>query len=1279
MRGDINWPSGPSVPTERGDGPLESGGGGAGEWEADTRPRVWTSIQEGETIPPAWGTLRLPSVFLYQGATRPGFPATASKDRLRNSLNQDDGEHKGLGTPAVIGVAIGPIAAFVRFFLGKEMSNTADAGQLGRLGFGYRDNDGVWIPTSTTTSHLGTGLAAFARPTALDPDPQGQAWEGVAQVRSDGLGLTDDGELPELAWEIRAFGVAATGETDADPADVVLDLCTSAAYGLGLSTSQVQVDVGPDGLASSSFRRWCQANNFRVSGHAGGRTVKAALDEIAESCFAKVVYSEGKIKLVPMGAETLTGFGYTYTPAAPFLVDASDWKDLVIDQVPDEDVYNTWVVRFDDRESNGQYESRVVQYQDEAHAAASGVRRSNEVSTRWLKTRDRAFRLAQYRCKESIYQRAMARFTLPRHYGLLEPGDTTQLDVFGVTRTFRITAFDRLGGGRIGVEASEVPAGASTPIDLTPATAALSQVVRWSTAAQAASGLEGIGGGNLVRNSSFDDGVGTPHGWGTYDNAGVGAVASKGASGGVDGGAYLTAYWVAGSPSQLGVYTRGNPGSETVGGKTAGVAWQAGRWYTVSFWASATWAGIPTLQWNSPGPSQQIAVACPALTGSWQRYVFRVFWNGGLSPQPQLYIDLNSTFNAPTSGTYNVDQVQVEEGNAPTAYAPRTDETLPGTITTPEIGDEAVVWQNVGDGQANTANLFPNPTSEVAPPANAPASVLASPEFANRYNAGAGAYAGDWVRRLTAAASSYAALGPTVPVSPGEIVSIEAQAKWISGAAAVGYVYVRAFDKGGAQVGQSVSGYASTGSWVRLAASLTVPASAVTVLCACEVAGGASGGTVDFDAIVARKADAGGYDLEKAARGAISAIARSSSDPTTARVFYRGGDRPDFQGGGTPRLMDPAWVRSTAYVVGDVVVGDPTTGGTYPITNYGGGGTASRATRAYRCTQAGTSASSGTGPTGTGTAITDGGCKWDYVTTIANRERLSIQCIAGAQIGTTAWRYYAFKVTIQPKDFTTDNLDGMRYLKVEGIHQSDSLTKWTRYLPITDRCYVDTSTDGTATNAVVATFDLMWDATTVLFGDPFAAANWIRITPVNAYGSGQARDYAGTGSLNADFNPGVLISGNTPADPAGGGGGDEGGGYCPSPETLITLDSGRRIPAGELRPGHRVWAQPEHGGAFGSYDVQAVELLEQSERVAVVLDDGRRIVCSPGHRFLVGGGRGFTPAASLEAGAALLGLEPGTVRHLEAESPGPVVRITVKDAHTYVNDGLTVHNAKPRT
>ena len=70
------------------------------------------------------------------------------------------------------------------------------------------------------------------------------------------------------------------------------------------------------------------------------------------------------------------------------------------------------------------------------------------------------------------------------------------------------------------------------------------------------------------------------------------------------------------------------------------------------------------------------------------------------------------------------------------------------------------------------------------------------------------------------------------------------------------------------------------------------------------------------------------------------------------RIYANDGTTCHIQG-----LVSMAWAQSTAYVVGQVVhVGD----------------------LAYRCVTAGTSAGSGTGPSGTGNGISDGSVTWNY-------------------------------------------------------------------------------------------------------------------------------------------------------------------------------------------------------------------------------------------------------------------------------------------------------------
>lgn len=87
--------------------------------------------------------------------------------------------------------------------------------------------------------------------------------------------------------------------------------------------------------------------------------------------------------------------------------------------------------------------------------------------------------------------------------------------------------------------------------------------------------------------------------------------------------------------------------------------------------------------------------------------------------------------------------------------------------------------------------------------------------------------------------------------------------------------------------------------------------------------------------------------------------AGTGTNATYARIVDSGGTNCDFQC--AVHTEGASWATSHAYALNDVV--------------YAGG-------NVYICTTAGTSASSGNGPTGTGTGISDGTAVWSYVSDI---------------------------------------------------------------------------------------------------------------------------------------------------------------------------------------------------------------------------------------------------------------------------------------------------------
>ena len=124
--------------------------------------------------------------------------------------------------------------------------------------------------------------------------------------------------------------------------------------------------------------------------------------------------------------------------------------------------------------------------------------------------------------------------------------------------------------------------------------------------------------------------------------------------------------------------------------------------------------------------------------------------------------------------------------------------------------------------------------------------------------------------------------------------------------------------------------------------------------------------------------------LTAASAGLISLIgtwqdaaADASGYATYFRILDSSLANVDWQG-----LCSQAWAASTAYVVGQQV-------------NNGG--------LVYRCTTAGTSASSG-GPTGTGSGITDGTAVWTYVGTV-DMVLDNTNIAAGQQVNVSSFSY----------------------------------------------------------------------------------------------------------------------------------------------------------------------------------------------------------------------------------------------------------------------------------
>jgi hypothetical protein len=146
--------------------------------------------------------------------------------------------------------------------------------------------------------------------------------------------------------------------------------------------------------------------------------------------------------------------------------------------------------------------------------------------------------------------------------------------------------------------------------------------------------------------------------------------------------------------------------------------------------------------------------------------------------------------------------------------------------------------------------------------------------------------------------------------------------------------------------------------------------------------------------------------------------------------------------------------------------------------------------------------------------------------------------------------------------------------------------------------------------------------------------------------------------------------------------GSTGGPICVAPETMILVcDRYGRVlyekRADQLRAGDYVWTRQDRGAPkMGAFQVIEAAAHPFEVRSRIIFEDGRMIRCSAMHKLALMSGR-WSEAQFLSRGERVLGSPVGRVEHVHRMFDiGPVVRIKVRGARTYISNGLLSHNTK---
>lgn len=395
----------------------------------------------GAAITKFWGTQRVPASLLWYG----GFKSISHKKKQGGkgggSVTQIDYTYTA---SVILGIAAGPISGVRKVWRDKSVwvdgGTTALAQAKLSLAVG-NPGQAVWGYLTTNFPSEAIGYSGIAYAYAADYD------------------LNDSATLGNHSFEAIST-IKVSGKDDANPGAILADFIPA-------------VPLWPAGMIASltDYENYCLAANLLLSPSLDAqRQASEFINEILMASNSDVVWSDGQLKIKPLGDMAITGNGVTWTPDltpvygltdSDFIPSPGD-DPVLIDLKRPADAYNYIKVEYLDRTNN--YNPQVVPGVDKAHLDEFGRReKTSPYSLKCICETDIATTVAQLIVQRECYQRAKYRFRLPWNYCLLEPLDLVTLTTGNLVNVLvRIESFDETDDGDFEVVAEEMLVGTAT-------------------------------------------------------------------------------------------------------------------------------------------------------------------------------------------------------------------------------------------------------------------------------------------------------------------------------------------------------------------------------------------------------------------------------------------------------------------------------------------------------------------------------------------------------------------------------------------------------------------------------------------------------------------------------------------------------------------------------------------------------------------------------------------------------------------------------------------------
>lgn len=301
------------------------------------------------------------------------------------------------------------------------------------------------------------------------PD-QALGYQGIALAAAAAYDLGSNSSLPNHSFEVQGKFLLGNGVLDADPRDIVVDLLTNPHTG---------VPNAPALGDTTQYSAWCRAAGILLSPcYDEQASAESMLSEIFTLTNTGVYFSEGVIKLVPYGDQTLSGNGATYTPNLTPLANFNE-DDFLGDNSSDPVIIKRNDIADVDGSSSDAYNQVTLEYLNRANKyAAEPVTREDPAAIDLYGLRPTSITAHQIAdgavagvvtdliLQRYVYVRGQYTFVLGWEWCWLEPTDLVTLtDGQWLTlKPVRITSIEEGEDGELSVTAEDAPPGVGSHV-----------------------------------------------------------------------------------------------------------------------------------------------------------------------------------------------------------------------------------------------------------------------------------------------------------------------------------------------------------------------------------------------------------------------------------------------------------------------------------------------------------------------------------------------------------------------------------------------------------------------------------------------------------------------------------------------------------------------------------------------------------------------------------------------------------------------------------------------